>query len=149
MRNEYLFVKEETRGPLITNLGARDAENYRTWSDVTFSVLWLDCIQVLLGSSASRAAAHARHQGRSPSERASSGGFYFQQCCIQQTLNHFGFGNKFINVIGMFCNDQGTCSRFGINRGMRPGCASSPLLFLMFLSIKYSDTEGINIMDNN
>lgn len=78
---------------------------------------------------------------------------------ILTTLNYFGFGQKFINLIGMLYKDinscvaleQGTCPRFQVNRGIRQGCNSSPLLFilvaeLLSIMIKNNDIEGINIL---
>lgn len=58
---------------------------------------------------------------------------------ILNTLNDFCFGHKFINLIGMLYNDinssvaieHGTCRRFRLNRGIRQGCNSSPLLFFL------------------
>ena len=58
---------------------------------------------------------------------------------IIQTLSHLGFGQKFVSLIGMLHSDinssvslgHGTCSRFKIRRGIRQGCPSSPLLFIM------------------
>lgn len=79
---------------------------------------------------------------------------------ILKTLYHFGFGNRFINMIGMSYNGinssvalgHGTCSRFEVKRGIRQGCGSSPLLFIMVaeilsILIKTSQIEGLNIME--
>ena len=79
---------------------------------------------------------------------------------ILKTLYHFGFGNRFIDVIGMLYNGinssvslgNGTCSRFEIKRGIRQGCGSSPLLFIMVaemlsILIKNGHIEGLNVMD--
>lgn len=78
---------------------------------------------------------------------------------IIKTLHKFGFGKKFLNIIGMLYNEinssvalgHGTCSRFQIKRGIRQGCGSSPLLFIMVaemlsLLIKNSDIEGLEVM---
>lgn len=79
---------------------------------------------------------------------------------ILKTLDYFGFGRKFIDMIGMLYNGinssvalgHGTCSRFEIRRGIRQGCGSSPLLFIMVaeilaILIKTSHIEGLNMMD--
>ncbi len=79
---------------------------------------------------------------------------------ILKTLYHFGFGSRFIDVIGILYNGingsvalgHGTCSRFEIKRGIRQGCGSSPLLFIMVaemlsILIKNSHIEGLNVMD--
>ncbi len=57
---------------------------------------------------------------------------------IFQTLEHFGFGPKCINIVRMLYKDinssvaltQGSCSGFPVKRGIRP-CGCSPLLFIM------------------
>lgn len=76
-----------------------------------------------------------------------------------QALYHFGFGPKFINIIKMLYNDinslvalpKGTCPRFQVNRGIRQGCGSSPLLFIMVaellaILLKNENISGINFM---
>lgn len=81
---------------------------------------------------------------------------------ILKTLDHFGFGRKCIDMIGMLYNGinssvalgHGTCSRFEIRRGIRQGCGSSPLLFIIVaemlaILIKTSHIEGLNVMDRN
>ncbi len=78
-----------------------------------------------------------------------------------QTLSHFGFGPKFINIIKMLYSDinssvalpKGTCPRFQVNRGIRQGCGSSPLLFIMVaemlaILVKNENIAGINFMDH-
>lgn len=78
---------------------------------------------------------------------------------ILETLTHFGFGQKFRNLIGILYNDinscvsleHGTCTRFKVKRGIRQGCNSSPLLFIMVaellsIMIKNSGSEGFNIL---
>lgn len=50
--------------------------------------------------------------------------------------------------------EQGTCPRFQVNRGIRQGCNSSPLLFilvaeLLSIMIKNNGIEGINILERN
>lgn len=62
---------------------------------------------------------------------------------ILKTLHYFGFGEKFKDIIQMLYSDinscvslgQGTCKRFNIRRGIRQGCGSSPLLFIMVAEI--------------
>ncbi len=52
---------------------------------------------------------------------------------ILEALKHFGFGQKFTNLISILYNDinscvaleHGTCSRFSVKRGIRQGCNSS------------------------
>lgn len=81
---------------------------------------------------------------------------------IFQTLKHFGFGSKFISIVGMLYKDinssvaltQGTCPRFEVRRGIRQGCGCSPLLFIMvaeMLSIllKMGTILGIDFEGNN
>lgn len=78
---------------------------------------------------------------------------------ILDTLNYFGFGQKFTNLISVLYSDinscvsleHGTCPRFPIKRGIRQGCNSSPLLFLMVaellsIMIKNNEIEGFNIL---
>uniref|UniRef100_A0A8C6WYS4 Reverse transcriptase domain-containing protein n=1 Tax=Neogobius melanostomus TaxID=47308 RepID=A0A8C6WYS4_9GOBI len=78
---------------------------------------------------------------------------------ILETLNHFGFGENFRSTIGMLYHNinssvllgHGSCTRFNIKRGIRQGCGSSPLLFIMAaemlsISLKNSDISGIDIM---
>lgn len=78
---------------------------------------------------------------------------------ILKTLHHFGFGERFINVIEMLYNGinssvalkHGTCSRFDIKRGIRQRCGSSPLLFIMVaemlsILVRNNHIEGLNVM---
>lgn len=78
---------------------------------------------------------------------------------IFETLKHLGFGKKFGNFIRILYKDinssvmlsHGTCSRFNIKRGIRQGCGSSPLLFIMVVEmlsilIKNSGIAGIDVM---
>ncbi len=73
---------------------------------------------------------------------------------LLHSLNVFGFGNNFIDIIEMFYNDinssiilnTGTSKRFGIHRGVRQGCPSSPFLFLLvaeLLSIQILNNQSI------
>ncbi len=77
---------------------------------------------------------------------------------ILEALKHFGFGQKFTNLISILYNDinscvsleHGTCSRFSVKRGIRQGCNSSPLQFIMVaellsIMVKNSGSEGLNI----
>uniref|UniRef100_A0A3B1J8J0 Reverse transcriptase domain-containing protein n=1 Tax=Astyanax mexicanus TaxID=7994 RepID=A0A3B1J8J0_ASTMX len=77
---------------------------------------------------------------------------------IMQTLAHFGFGPKFLNIVEMLYNNinssvslaRGTSPRFQVKRGIRQGCPASPLLFIMVaemlsILIKSSNIEGIDI----
>lgn len=79
---------------------------------------------------------------------------------ILDTLRHFGFGEKKSFLIGMLYDgidscvalEHGTCPRFKIGRGIRQGCNSSPLLFIMVaqllsIMIKNNGVEGIKIGD--
>ncbi len=81
---------------------------------------------------------------------------------IFQTLEHFGFGPKFINIVRMLYKDinssvaltQSSCSRFSVKRGIRQGCGCSPLLFIIVaemlsILIKMSNISGINLEGNN
>lgn len=81
---------------------------------------------------------------------------------ILETLTHFGFGKEFINLIDMMYKDinscvaleHGTCRRFPVRRGIRQGCNTSPLLFIMVaellaISLKNKGVKGINILDKN
>ena len=81
---------------------------------------------------------------------------------ILKTFEYFGFGRKCIDLIGMLYSDintcvaleHGTCPRFKVERGIRQGCNSSPLLFilvaeLMSIMIKNNGTECINILDKH
>lgn len=74
---------------------------------------------------------------------------------ILETLWYFGFGKKFIDIIGMLYKGinssvslgHGICSRFEVNRGIHQGCSSSPLLVIMvaemlFILIQVSGIEG-------
>lgn len=78
---------------------------------------------------------------------------------ILNTLQYFGFGEKFNNIIRMLYYDinscvslgHGTCRRFNIERGIRQGCGSSPLLFTMVaevlaILIKNSGLIGFDIL---
>lgn len=78
---------------------------------------------------------------------------------ILETLNNFGFGQKFSNLISLLYNDinscvsleHGTCSRFTVKRGITQGCNSSPLLFIMVaellsIRIRMNNSDGFNIM---
>lgn len=57
---------------------------------------------------------------------------------IFDTLKHFGFGNRFSDMIIILHTDinscvslpEGTCPRFNVGRGVRQGCSISPLLFI-------------------
>lgn len=87
---------------------------------------------------------------------------------ILKTLQHFGFGVRFIHLIEMLYNGinssvalgHGTCTRFPNKRGIRQGCGSSPLLFIMvaellsifiyfiyFILIKNNGIEGLTVLD--
>lgn len=80
---------------------------------------------------------------------------------ILETLTRFGFEDKFRKIIDILYNDinssvslgYGTGKRFSVKRGIRQGCGSSPLLFIMVVEmlailIKNSSVAGIEIMDN-
>ncbi len=80
---------------------------------------------------------------------------------IFQTLEHFGFGPKCINIVRTQYKDinssvaltQGSCSRFTVKRGIGP-CGCSPLLFIMVaemlsILIKMSNISGINLEGNH
>lgn len=62
---------------------------------------------------------------------------------ILKTLHYFGFGEKFKDIIHILYSDinscvslgHGSCKRFNIERGLRIGCGSSPLLFIMVAEI--------------
>lgn len=77
---------------------------------------------------------------------------------IVNTLRHFGFGNKFLDMIIMLHTDinscvslsEGTCPRFKVERGIRQGCGISPLLFiavteLLAIAVKNSNIKGLEI----
>lgn len=79
---------------------------------------------------------------------------------ILKTLKHFGFGRRFINLIEMLYNDinssvalrHRTCTRFPIKKGIRQGCSSSRLLFiivaeLLSILIKNNGIEGLSVLD--
>ncbi len=81
---------------------------------------------------------------------------------IFQTLEHFGFGPKCINIVRMLYKDinssvaltQSSCSRFSVKRGIRQGCGCSPLLFIIVaemlsILIKMSNISGINLEGNH
>lgn len=73
---------------------------------------------------------------------------------ILQSLQHFGFGRKFINIISMLYKQitsavllqSGTTRRFDINRGIHQGDPVSPLLFLLaveLLALYIKNNESI------
>lgn len=79
---------------------------------------------------------------------------------IIKTLVHVGFGEKFVNIIGMLYNGinssvalrHGTSPRFDIKRGIRQGCGSSPLLFIMVaemlsILVKTSRIRGLKVLE--
>lgn len=76
---------------------------------------------------------------------------------IFSTLELFGFGENFINMIKLIYKDtnsavilpQGTCPRFSVNRGIKQGCPISPLLFITaaeMLSILIKNIDFENLM---
>ncbi len=82
-----------------------------------------------------------------------------EHCFIFSTLELFGFGEKFINMIKLIYKDpnstvilpQGTCPRFSINRGIKQGCPISPLLFItaaemLSILIKNTDFENLTVL---
>ena len=77
---------------------------------------------------------------------------------IINTLEHFGFGNTFLDMIAMLHTDinscvsisEGTCSRFRVERGIRQGCSISPLLFivateLLAITVIKSNIKGLDV----
>ena len=77
-----------------------------------------------------------------------------------KTLDRFGFGGKFVKVVGMLYNDinssvslpNGTSSRFNVSRGIRQGCPCSPLLFIFVAEVlaivvkNNPDIEPLNVL---
>ena len=79
---------------------------------------------------------------------------------ILDTLQHFGFGDGFREIINMLYDDInssvslpfGTCSRFEVRRVICQGCPTSPLLFIMTAEIlaiilkTSEDVKQLNVM---
>ncbi len=81
-----------------------------------------------------------------------------ERLLIYKTLLHFGFGEKFRQMVQTLYKDisssvsliNGTSLRFDVKRGIRQGCPISPLLFLVaelinFYTAHCTDIEGIKI----
>lgn len=80
---------------------------------------------------------------------------------MYQTLNYFGFGPSFKNMMHTFYNNisssvslsSGTSSRFIVRRGIRQGCPISPFLFLLvaetlnLYTVHCSQIKGIEMED--
>uniref|UniRef100_A0A3B3D2N2 Reverse transcriptase domain-containing protein n=1 Tax=Oryzias melastigma TaxID=30732 RepID=A0A3B3D2N2_ORYME len=75
-----------------------------------------------------------------------------------QTLEFFGFGKEFIDIIKTFykdtnssvCLPQGTSQRFNVSKGIKQGCPISPLLFIaatemLSLLIKHADFGKLSV----
>ncbi len=79
---------------------------------------------------------------------------------ICKTLELCGFGEKFRNIIKCLYHNTssvslsgGTSPRFVVNKGIKPGCLISPLLFLtaaemLSVLIKTSDIKQLKVFEN-